>query len=69
MAQNHTGPRWLAELDQPEPGKEEATRSQSTVEIWRSAREIGRVKCEDQWRSHSMAGMRLRSGFGGDGSC
>ena len=37
IAQNHTRPRRLAELDQPEPGKEEAAGSQRTVEIWRSA--------------------------------
>ena len=33
------------------------------MEIWRFAREIGRVKCEDQWRLHAMACTRLRSGF------
>ena len=56
MAQNSTRPRRMAELDQSEPGQEEAAGSQRNVEIRRSAREIGRHKCEDQERQGSMAG-------------
>ena len=48
MAQNHTQPRQMAELDPSELWKAEDARSQRAVEIWRPAREIGRVKCEDQ---------------------
>ena len=69
MAQNHTRPRRMAELDQSEPGQEEDAGSYRIVEVWRCAREIGSIKREDQWRSHSMAGTIWPSGFGGDGSC
>ena len=41
-------PRRMGERDQPKPGQEEEAGSQGAVEIWRSAREIGRSKCEDQ---------------------
>ena len=69
MAQNHTRPRRMAELDQSEPGQEEGAGPQRAVEIWRPTREIGCVKCEDRWRSHSMAGTMRTSGLRGDGAC
>ena len=48
MTQNHSRPRRLVKLDQPESGQEEGAGSQSTMEIRRPTREIGRIKCENQ---------------------
>ena len=45
MTQNHTRLRPMAELDQSEPGQEDTAGPQRSVEIWRPAREIGRIKC------------------------
>ena len=49
----------MAGLDPSEPGKEEDTGTEGIVEIRRSAREIGRIKWEDQQHPRSMAGAKV----------